>query len=109
MNIKLGKVLHHVRKEAGLSQRQVADVINCSRATYSCWENDDGEIPLSKLLLLLQYSNISLSEFISKLKEENNLKNLVISRTGPKEYIDLKAELAEIGDKIRILNQKLIF
>ncbi len=57
MKIKLGIILIKLRKEKNLTQREVANALYVSRATYSYWENDASEMSMSKLILLLHTSN----------------------------------------------------
>lgn len=109
MNIKFGSVLQAIRKESNLSQQDVANLINCSRGTYSCWEHNDGEIPLSKLFVLLNFYKISLSTFLKRVQEDNNAGELVLLEPEIRELTDIQAELASISKRIDLLNRSLIF
>ena len=108
MNIKLGKVLKSIRKTAKLSQQDVANIINCSRGSYSCWEQDIGEIPFTKLLNFLNHCNISLLTFIKSVQDENKLVALVLKEIELSEPLDIQAELTFISNRIALLNQNLM-
>lgn len=108
MQIKFGRVLYHIRKEANLSQLDVANIISCSRGTYSCWEHDDGEIPLSKLLSFLNACHISLAAFIKMVQEENHQLALPVHEADAEKVLNLKEELIFISERIRLINQNLI-
>jgi len=107
MTIKLGKVLQACRKEANLSQQEVADLICCSRGTYSCWEHDEGEIPLTKLLSLLQHYGLPLITFV-KLVQDQNSGTVQLLSPPDLEFNDIsviKAEFALLSKQIVVLNQ----
>lgn len=108
MTIKFGKILQDLRRDANVSQQDIANVINCSRGTYSCWERDDGEIPLSKLLMLLNYYNISFFTFFKRVKEENHNLLAVVPDTGREVTVDIKEELNFISSRIALLNQHIL-
>lgn len=108
MNIKLGSTLQAIRKESNKSQQEIANIINSSRGTYSCWEHDDGEIPLSKLFVLLNYYNISLSAFLKRVQDDNNAGQFVILEPEMNELSDIQAELSFISKRIALLNRSLM-
>jgi transcriptional regulator with XRE-family HTH domain len=108
MNIKFGSVLQAIRKESNLSQQDVANIINCSRGTYSCWEHNDGEIPLSKLFVLLNYYNISLSAFVKRVQDDNHAGQLVVLDIELGDLSDIQLELTQISKRIDLLNRSLI-
>jgi transcriptional regulator with XRE-family HTH domain len=108
MNIKFGSVLQSIRKECNLSQQDVANIISCSRGTYSCWEHDDGEIPMSKLFVLLNYYNISLSAFVKRVQKDNHAGQLVVSDLQLSDLADIQSELTQISKRIDLLNRSLL-
>jgi transcriptional regulator with XRE-family HTH domain len=108
MNIKFGSVLQAIRKDSNLSQQDVANIINCSRGTYSGWEHNDGEIPLSKLFVLLNHYNISLSAFVKRVQEDNHAGQLVVLDLELSDLSAVQIELTQISKRIDLLNRSLL-
>ncbi len=53
-NIKL------LREEKGLSQKQVANQLNCSQRAYSHYEVGDRDLPSNVLIALAKYFEVSV-------------------------------------------------
>lgn len=65
--------LQRVRENSELTQKQIADILNISQASYSRWEKEIEIIPLKKLVLFAEYFNLSLDYLCSfKIKKESN-------------------------------------
>lgn len=60
MVISMNLRLQDIRENIELSQKEVADILKVSQPTYSRWEKEVEIIPLSKLILLASYYNVSL-------------------------------------------------
>lgn len=58
--------LRKIRKERGLSQEELAEVLKVSRQAVSKWEQGIGYPEVEKLLLLLNKLNISLDQLMSE-------------------------------------------
>jgi len=54
------KRLRDLREDNDLSQVQVATLINCTQATYSKYELNKREIPISSLVTLAKFYNTSV-------------------------------------------------
>ena len=104
---KLGGLLKSLRNENRLSQSQVSKIINCSRGAYSSWEQDNGEIPLSRLMLLLNHYNVSPMDFLQRIYEENEIKLLTNSNQNISDPLGIIEELTHISNRLTILNQTL--
>lgn len=75
MVISMNLKLQDIRENNELSQKAVADILNVSQPTYSRWEKEIEIIPLSKLILLASYYNVSLDYIcnLSNIKKENKI------------------------------------
>ena len=52
--------IKNIREDNDLSQREVANILNVSRSTYSLWELVINIIPLSSLYKLSSYFDVSI-------------------------------------------------
>lgn len=59
-----GTRLQQIRKAAGLSQEQLADLINMSRQAISKWETDQATPDIEKVSLLCEIFKISADELL---------------------------------------------
>ncbi len=98
--IKIGAFIAALRKEQGLTQRQLAEELNISDKTVSKWECGKGLPEVSLMLPLCQRLGISVNELLSgeRLEQENyeqkaeeNMLNLMID-SKKKELKRLKIE-----------------
>ena len=94
--IKSGQFIKSLRKERGLTQKEVAEQLNVSEKAVSKWETGRGFPEMSLLLPLCQYFGIGINELLSgeRLDEgryvekaEENIASLVIDRTTPKKKV----------------------
>ena len=58
------KNLRNLRKELGLSQKQVAEKLNISQQTYSDYENDKTEPTMDMLVRLANLFGVSIDELL---------------------------------------------
>ena len=56
----LGQRIQKGRKEAGLSQEELAEQLGVSRQAVSRWENDNGYPEMEKIIRLSQIYQVSL-------------------------------------------------
>lgn len=75
MVISMNLRLQDIRENMELSQKELADILKVSQPTYSRWEKEVEIIPLSKLILLASYYNVSLDYIcnLSNIKKENKI------------------------------------
>lgn len=52
-----------IRKDAGYTQQEIADLIGVERSTYACYETGKAQIPINKLQLLSIIYNVGLEAF----------------------------------------------
>ena len=96
--IKIGNFISTMRKEQGLTQRQLADKLLISDKTVSKWECGKGMPEVSLMLPLCDALGINLNELFSgekltdadyKKKAEENIMNLVKEKSESKKKIIL--------------------
>ena len=86
MNLEIANRLYEYRKNAGLSQDQLADRIGVSRQAVSKWERGEASPDTDNLIALSEVYNVTLDELIkgkktesSDNKNKNNTKETYIS------------------------------
>ena len=63
-NIKTGNLIAELRKQQGLTQQQLADILNLSNKTISKWESGVGSPDISNLPILAETLGISVDELL---------------------------------------------
>lgn len=104
---KTGKFIALIRKEKGLTQRELAEKLNLSEKTISKWERGVGFPDISLILPLCKCLEIDANELITgerlqdkqyRINAENNLLKLM-DKTSPK----LKYTISTISAIVTIL------
>ena len=67
----LAERLQELRKTAGYSQEQVAELLGLSRQAISKWESGQNMPEIEKLLLLSEIFNVSINFLIKNDENEN--------------------------------------
>ena len=67
--MNLGEKIYKLRKEKGLSQEALAELVGTTRQAISKWENNQGYPETEKLLMLSNVFEVSI-DFL--LKDEKN-------------------------------------
>jgi len=62
----VGALLRQARLEAGMSQKELAEVAGCSTSRFSDYEHGERPIPLAELEVLAQYLRLPLEHFLDK-------------------------------------------
>ncbi len=84
--IKIGKFIAEIRKEKGMTQRELADTLLISDKTVSKWECGKGLPEVSLMMPLCEILEISVNDLLSgervsdlnyKEKAEENMMNLI--------------------------------
>ena len=65
------KRLYDLRADNDLTQEQVAEYLTCNRQVYARYERGLREIPVSMLIKLAKFYNVSV-DYILGLKDERN-------------------------------------
>ena len=67
-----GKIIFEKRKEKGLNQLQLGELLNVSNRTISKWENGDGYPDITLLPEISQCLNISIDELLTGQKAQSD-------------------------------------
>ncbi|MEF9984397.1 MAG: helix-turn-helix transcriptional regulator [Oscillospiraceae bacterium] len=70
---KIGEFLKVLRKENGLTQEQLAEIVNVSNRTVSRWENGNNMPDLDILIQLSDYYKIELRELLEGERESKQM------------------------------------
>ena len=71
-NIKTGKLISSIRKDKGMTQKQLADNLGVSNATISKWETGKGYPDISLLEPLANALGITVSEILVGERQNND-------------------------------------
>lgn len=100
-NIKTGKLIAELRKQKGLTQQELADLLNLSNKTISKWESGSGSPDISNLPILADTLNVSVDELLrgelSKPGATQNIDPAKIETTGKDLTPEQKKERALIA------------
>ena len=81
--VKIGNFLKKLRKEKGITQEQLAEILNVSGRTVSRWETGNNMPDISILVDIADYYDISIPEIISgeRKSEMMNEEERIIAKT----------------------------
>lgn len=65
----IGENIKELRKSRGISQQQIADLINMHRSNYSKVESGQREISISALTKIAKYFNVSVDDILNNKNE----------------------------------------
>jgi transcriptional regulator with XRE-family HTH domain len=82
---KIGERLQHLRKQSGLSQRELARRAGVTHGTISFIERDKISPAIGTMRVILECLNLTLSEFFAPEKD------------GPLQYFFTREELIDVG------------
>ena len=70
--------LQKLRKERGVTQEELSEILDVSRQSISKYENGTSEPNFEKLLILSKYFNVSLDELLDNTTFQNSEQGLVV-------------------------------
>lgn len=85
--------LKEIRKENSITQKEVANVLNVERSTYTGWENGKNTIPLKQLIKICNYYKCSI-DYMTGLTNKN------------KYYCLIELDINVIGKNLKTLRIK---
>ena len=87
--MNLGKKIYKLRKERGLSQEALAEIVGTTRQAISKWENDQGYPETEKLLMISNVFEVSVDFLLKDEKTEKGIeeKGYYVSREMAVGYI----------------------
>lgn len=77
---EMGDFLQSLRKSKGLTQQELADLLNVSNKTVSKWENGLGIPEMSTLLLLADLYDVSVDDILRGSKKMNKVDDKPLER-----------------------------
>ena len=85
--MSFGENLKNVRKQRGVTQEELSEILGVSRQAISKWESDSGYPETEKLLVISKTLNISIDYLLNdvtvmKEKEKTEEKSVVYAPTG---------------------------
>lgn len=105
MNTDFPRILSLLRKERGLSQKQVAQDLGIAQALLSHYEKGKRECGLSFLIKAADYYNVSTDYLLGRSPVSNG--GIITESDIPEGNSDSKAD-SRNGDLLLVLNKKLI-
>ena len=100
--------MKEIREEAGLKQKDVANILGVTKGSYSMWECGADTIPLKRLNQFCNYFNVSIDYIVGfndKRKYANAKPDIKIKVTGENlKKIRLKKDLTQtkIAEELKI-------
>lgn len=100
--------LMKLRKEKGLSQQELADVLNVSRQTVSKWELGETTPEIGKLVQISEYFNVKTDELLSNNDNSNKVNtNNVKSSNASGKFVGIDAKYIPTGENQKEENQNI--
>ena len=78
-NLQTGKLIQELRKQKGLTQQQLADMLNLSNKTISKWESGTGSPDIANLPPLADALEVSVDELLRGELQTADTEKSVIS------------------------------
>jgi len=91
MDNKLGRVISNLRKEKGITQKDLADALNISDKAVSRWECGTGRPTLEMMFQISKYFNVSYNDLITARISDSHEDDKIVE--------DIIKEFSDIGNK----------
>lgn len=91
---KIGEFLKALRKEKGLTQEQLAEILSVSGRTISRWETGTNMPDLSVLIQMAEFYNVDVKEILDGERKSENMDNA------------LKETLSKVADYNKLEKEK---
>ena len=89
----VGALLRQARLEAGISQKELAEMVGCSASRLSAYEHGERPVPLAELELLAQYLRLPLEHFLDN--QEGPVGEWHRQRRAQRRFCNLPVEVQE--------------
>ena len=99
---KIGEFLKELRKEKGLTQEQVAEVLNVSDRSVSRWETGNNMPDISLLVDIAELYNVSIPEIIDG-ERKNEKMNEEVKETAVKLAEFSEVQIERVNRRLNIL------
>ncbi len=88
--IKVSESLKRIRKNVGMTQKEVYECLGVAQSTYSSWETGKAEPDMSTLANICKILGVSINEFFNQYTNQtNNIINLAL-HLAPNEQVFIK-------------------
>ena len=64
-----GEILEELRRDAGLTQQQVGDLLHIGNSAVSAYESDKAVPPAEALVILADYFNVSIDYLLGRTRQ----------------------------------------
>jgi len=91
MENKLGKVISNLRKEKGITQKDLADALNISDKAISRWERGTSRPTLEMMFQISKYFNISYNDLITARISDDHEDDKIVE--------EIISEFSDLGKK----------
>lgn len=91
MDNKLGKVISNLRKEMGITQKDLADALNISDKAISRWERGTSRPTLEMMFQISKFFNVSYNDLITARISDNTEDDKIVE--------DIIKEFSDMGKK----------
>ena len=107
--MQLPEKLRELRVNSGYTQQQVADVLDCSRSTYTYYETGKSSPDLPTLVMLAKIFNVSIAELLEEEKSSTMVRDSgrALPRKKTVSHIyDLNPDELSLISYYRVLSEK---
>lgn len=104
VKMELGQRLYELRKKKGLSQEQVADILDVTRQTISKWETGQTYPDYEKLVPISKLYEISLDELANNTAEDNLYEKEKVVYVPYRQHYEYKSKKTLFGKPLVHIN-----
>jgi len=108
MSYAIGSGIKELRLKSGISQEQMADLLNTTRQRYSRLENGQVDITYVMIKKIAEYLGVSTLEITSAEEEKKELVVLFREKSDTQEVLPLISKIEEIL-KVSHAHEKLYY
>ncbi len=106
--IKIGNRIKKLRKDKNISQKDMANMLNIPRSTYSNYENNNREPSIKLLEKIAEILNVSLGELFGVNEEELKKDKSLPVGENIRKYRKIKGlTMKELGTRVGITEQAI--
>lgn len=80
--MNIGNRLKQLRKEKGVTQKQIATYLGIKQNSYSQYENGDRELGLETISKIAKYYKVAVQDFFISPEIKHNYENLFLTELG---------------------------
>lgn len=108
--MSFGNNLKMIRKEKGITQEQLAEIIGVSRQAISKWESNNGYPETDKLIIIAKELGVSLDYLIdNKPSEQNEGEELVIASVSENRITITMFDRSQTVNCLAVKYSKIVF